>query len=85
MANPLGKMSLRNAALKILEEKSKPMRESEIIAEVFKRDLIKSKGKTPINTLSALLNRLVKNGGVYKGKILVKKGKGLFLVKTKDT
>lgn len=82
MAYPLGKMSFRNAALKILEETKRPMYVSEISAEVFKRRLIKSEGKTPINTLSALLNRLIKqHDGAYKDKRLIKKGKGLFQVK----
>lgn len=66
MSYPLGKISFRNAAIKILVEKKEPMKAKAILLEALKRNLIKTRGKTPVNTLTAQLNELTKSGGAYK-------------------
>lgn len=79
MSFPLGKLSFRNGALKILAEKNDPLYVSEIIKSLIDRKLIKTNGKTPAGTLSAALNKLIKEDyGIYKNYKLVKIKKGLF-------
>ncbi len=83
MAYPVGKLSFRNAALKTLIEEAKPLRIKSITQKILKKGQVKSTGKTPHNTISAALNRIIKEkNGIYKG-IKLSKTKNSFYTATK--
>lgn len=82
MPEPLGKYSFIDAAIMILKQEGRAMKTREIVGKALKIGLIKTYGKTPDNTLTATLNRIVKEGGDYKGHKIIKIGKGTFSIKT---
>jgi len=81
MPKPLGRYSFIDAALKILKKEGRPMRAREIIDEALKLGLIRTHGRTPDQTLTAILNRLIKEDKVYKSYKITKVGKGTFSIK----
>jgi hypothetical protein len=68
MGKILGKQSFVYSSLIILQKEKRPIGPKEIIKKLLDLDLIKSNGKTPDDTLGASLNRLIKQGGIYKNK-----------------
>jgi len=58
------------------------MKARDIIDKALKTGLIKTYGRTPDQTLTGILNRLVKENKVYKGCKINKVGKGTFTIKT---
>lgn len=82
MPKPLGKYSFIDAAIMILEKEKKPMKTKGIIDRALRLGLIKTHGRTPDQTLTGILNRLVKENKIYKGYKIIKVRQGIFSIKT---
>lgn len=80
MPNSLGKYTFIDAAIKVIKKEKRPMGAKEVIDESLRLGLIKTYGKTPENTLTAILNGIVKEGGGYKGHKVIKVAKGAFSI-----
>jgi len=64
----------KSAIIEVLKKEKKPLRVSEITKKVFERKLVKSKGKTPEETISARLNEDIRKNGKNSRFIKVKSG-----------
>lgn len=64
----------KSAIAEVLKEGKKPLSISEITKRIFEKKLVKSKGKTPADTISARLNEDVRRNGRNSQFIKIKTG-----------
>ena len=73
---PKGRVSLREAAIRVLQASSKPLHYREITRIALAAEMVRTEGDTPQHTINAIMSQDFRNN--KKKSVFVRMGKGVY-------